>query len=34
MLCSTPKISMALIKDLEIKNIYYTTDDGYCHEVV
>ena len=28
------KSCMALIKDLGIKNIYYTTDDGYCHEVV
>lgn len=23
---------MRLIKDLGIRNIYYTTDDGYCHE--
>lgn len=23
---------MAMIKDLGIKNIYYTTDDGYVHE--
>ena len=28
------KSCMALIKDLGIKHIYYTTDDGYCHEVV
>ena len=28
------KSCMALIKDLGIKNIYYTTDDGYCHEIV
>lgn len=23
---------MAAIKDLGIRNIYYTTDEGYCHE--
>lgn len=28
------KSCMALIKDLGIKDIYYTTDDGYCHEIV
>lgn len=28
------KSCMALIKDLGIKNIYYTTDNGYCHEVL
>ena len=28
------KSCMALIKDLGIKHIYYTTDDGYCHEAI
>ena len=28
------KSCMTLIKDLGIKHIYYTTDDGYCHELV
>ena len=28
------KSCMKLIKDLGIKNIYYTTTDGYCHEKI
>ena len=28
------KSCMTLIKELGIKNIYYTTEDGYCHEYV
>lgn len=28
------KSCMALIKDLGIRDIYYTTDDGYCHESI
>ena len=25
---------MAAIKDLGIRNIYYTTDDGFSHEII
>lgn len=28
------KSCMKLLKDLGIKNIYYTTSDGYCHETI
>ena len=33
-MCRPCKACMKAIKDLEIKNIYYTTNDGYVKEII